>query len=378
MPYWRLSSIYFFYFSVVGGMSPYWGLYLQNLEFKPHQIGALIAVPMLTKLIAPNLWSLLSDRIGRRMLVIRLGSLGACLAFIGVFFLRDYFALMAVVALYSIFWNAVLPQFESMTLSFLGDKVHHYSRVRLWGSIGFIVSVILLGWWFDLWGVEWLPTFLFIFLLGIFVFACTLPAIPSEKHESHWQDFLADLKQNRSYVFFIVLFFLQFSHGAYYGFYSIYMESFGYSKTVIGLLWALGVLSEIIIFIYVPQIFRAASAYSLLSFTLLMSVLRWLLTAYFPENVALVLFAQCIHALSFGMAHALAIRFIKQTFQDSAQGQAQALYSAFSFGGGAAIGAYVSGLLWAGSPTLTFFLSAILAFVAWLMCKLTISKDFLN
>ncbi len=359
-------------------MSPYWGLYLQDLHFEAHQIGALIAVPMVTKLVAPNLWSWLSDRVGKRMLIIRLGALGACLAFIGVFFLQDYFALMAIVALYSVFWNAVLPQFESITLSYLGDKVHHYSRVRLWGSIGFIVTVVFLGWWFDVFGVHWLPSFLFVFLLGIFLFACTLPALPSVKHESHWQDFIDDLKQNRAYIFFIVLFFLQFSHGAYYGFYSIYMESHGYSKTVIGLLWALGVTSEIVVFIYVPQIFRAASAYSLLSFTLLMSALRWLLIAFFPHNFVLVFVAQCIHALSFGMAHALAIHFIKHSFKESAQGQGQALYSAFSFGGGAAIGAYTSGLIWDASATFTFVLSAGLAFVAWLICYLFIPKSILR
>ncbi len=109
MPYWRLSSVYFFYFSVVGALSPYWGIYLQNLGFQSQQIGIIFAVPMITKLIAPNIWSWFSDRSGQRMLVMRLGALGACVFFVGIFVRDDYAGLILFTVLYSVFWNAVLP-----------------------------------------------------------------------------------------------------------------------------------------------------------------------------------------------------------------------------------------------------------------------------
>ncbi len=369
MPYWRLSSIYFFYFSVVGALSPYWGLYLQNLGFRPEQIGALVAVPMFTKLLAPNLWSWFSDRSGKRLLVIRLGALGACIAFLGIFVLPPtYLYLMVIVALYSVFWNAVLPQFEATTLSFLGDKVHDYSKVRVWGSVGFIVSVVALGAMFEVVSISWLPSVILFFLFGIFVFTCVLPPLQVEAGQHDGGGFLTTLLEGRVYVFYAVLFLLQFSHGVYYGFFSIYLELYGYGKFLIGVVWALGVISEIIIFMYVPRLFQRFSLYQLLSVSLITTAFRWVVVGEFAEYVWVVCLSQLLHALSFGVCHAVAIQFIKTRFGEQAQGQGQAFYSAVSFGGGAALGTYVSGFIWEFSPSLTFLIAAFSAALAWLCC----------
>ncbi|MFL0802153.1 MAG: MFS transporter [Agarilytica sp.] len=374
MPYWRLSSVYFFYFSVVGALSPYWGIYLQSLGFQPQQIGIIFSVPMITKLIAPNVWSWLSDRSGQRMLVMRLGALGACCFFVGIFIRNDYAGLILFTALYSVFWNAVLPQFEAVTLSFLGDRAEHYSKVRLWGSVGFICTVVALGWVFEHLAIAWLPVFVLIFLVGIFIFSCALPALASQSLESKRGDFVKTLLSNRVYLFFLALLFLQLSHGVYYVFYSIYLEAHGYAKFSIGLLWAIGVVSEIVIFLYVPQLFKRFSLFRLLSFSFLMTAVRWFVIGAFPENVPLIMLAQLVHALSFGVVHAVAIQFIKSRFSDASQGQAQAFYSAASFGGGAALGAYLSGLLWDISPQLTFNLAAMSALCAWGLCVVFLRK----
>ena len=350
-------------------MSPYWGLYLQNLGFRPEQIGALVAVPMLTKLLAPNLWSWLSDRSGKRLLVIRLGSLGACVAFVGIFLWpQTYLNLMIIVALYSVFWNAVLPQFEATTLSFLGDKVHDYSKVRVWGSVGFIVSVVALGAMFESVSILWLPSVILFLLVGIFAFTCALPPLQLDPPSAGEGKFLATLLANRVYLFYAVLFFLQFSHGVYYGFFSIYLESYGYGKLLIGVVWALGVISEIVIFIYVPRLFRRFTLYQLLSVSLLATAIRWVIVGEFAEHVWVVCVSQLLHALSFGVCHAVVIQFIKTRFAEQAQGQGQAFYSAVSFGGGAAAGTYVSGFIWQLSPSLTFLVAAVAAAFAWLCC----------
>ncbi len=367
MPYWRLSSVYFFYFAVVGALSPYWGLYLQHLNFEPHEIGAFIAVPMVTKLLVPNIWSWLSDRIGKRMLVVRLGSLGACVAFCGIFYWNDYASLMFYIVLYSIFWNAVLPQFETITLSYLGDEAYRYSKVRLWGSVGFICTVVTLGLLLEVLSIDWLPVFILAFLSGIFIFACTLPPLSVVEHANGPGNFIGSLLRNRSYLFFIILFFLQFSHGVYYSFYSIYLEEHGYPKWMIGVLWALGVVSEIVVFIYIPRLFKRFSVFHLFSVSLFATAIRWLVIGTFPSNLVVITLAQGLHALSFGVAHAVAIQFIKSTFSESEQGQAQAFYAASSFGGGAALGAYFSGWVWSMSPVLCFYISALSALLAWLL-----------
>ena len=145
MPYWRLSGFYFFYFASLGAMLPFWGLYLQDRGYSPAEIGELMAVIMVTKLIAPNIWGWIADHTGRRMPIVRLASLFSVICFIGVFFVEGYWALALVMMLFSFFWNASLPQFEAVTMSYLHERIQHYSRIRLWGSVGFILAVLALG-----------------------------------------------------------------------------------------------------------------------------------------------------------------------------------------------------------------------------------------
>lgn len=142
LPYWRLSAFYFAYFSALGSFLPYWGLYLESLGFVPQQIGFLIAVLVGTKVVAPNLWGWLADRSGKGIFIIRVASFFASLTFLGVFVDSGYYWLVFVILVFSFFWNAALPQFEAVTLSHLVDDTHQYSRVRPWGSIGFIVTVM--------------------------------------------------------------------------------------------------------------------------------------------------------------------------------------------------------------------------------------------
>ncbi len=375
MPYWRLSSVYFFYFSVVGALAPFWGLYLSDLGFSPKQIGVLFAIPMVTKLVAPNLWSWFSDRSGKGIRIIQLGALGACLCFVGVFYRTDYVGLMFFIALYSVFWNAVLPQFESTTLFYLRDQVQNYSKIRLWGSVGFIVTVVGLGLIFEVLPIGYLPNFIFAFLCGIFIFTCALPHLNRQRHSRHANSFFSELMKPHLIAFYAVLFFLQLSHGVYYTFYSIYLESHGYTKSLIGVLWAFGVICEIIIFLVVPRLFRTFSLYTLLSFSLLVTAMRWLLIGEFPDHISIIVVAQVFHAFSFGMVHAVAIHYIKLNFSDAAQGQSQAFYSAASYGGGAAVGAYGSGVIWAFSPQMSFVLAAFFALLAWGLCGMFLRKS---
>jgi len=152
VPYWRLSGFYLLYFAALGALVPYWGLYLKSLGFSPADIGELMAVIMATKLVAPNAWAWIADQRGHRMAIVRLASLLAAVAFAGVFLALGYWWLAAVIAVFSFFWNAALPQFEATTLTHLGERVHRYTSIRIWGSIGFILVVAGLGPFLDRYG----------------------------------------------------------------------------------------------------------------------------------------------------------------------------------------------------------------------------------
>lgn len=375
MPYWRLSGLYFTYFAVVGVMSPYWGLYLKELSFSAQQIAALTAIPFLTKLFAPNLWGWYADRYGKRLFVMRCGSLVAALVFIGVLFTRNYPALLVLMTGYAIFWNAVLPQFESLTLSYLGDRSNEYSKIRVWGSYGFVVLVLTLGWVFEVYSVMLLPFIVLSLLLIIFAFCCVLPSAKPSTSKSIDIDFIGLLFRPSVLIFFLVLFFLQFSHGVYYVFFSIYLEDFAHSRFVIGILWTVGVLSEIVIFLRMHYLLKRFSLFQLFSVSLLLTALRWALIGVFPESLLLLFFAQLLHAFSFGAAHAIAMEFVKTQFGAAAQSQGQAFYSAVSFGAGGSLGAYVSGFIWEFSPALSFYCASAAASVAWLLCIAFLRKS---
>mgnify|MGYP000868668792 FL=1 len=151
--YLCLSGFYLVYFASLGVLLPYWGPYLLALGFSPARIGELLAIPQATKLVAPTLWGWLADRTGRRVRVIRWACLVAALTFAGVYPAGDsYLGLALVTLLFSFFWNAALPQFEAVTLNHLGEHVHRYSRVRLWGSVGFVGAAVGLGFATRDWG----------------------------------------------------------------------------------------------------------------------------------------------------------------------------------------------------------------------------------
>ncbi len=367
VPYWRLSAFYFFYFALVGALSPFLGLYLADIGLTAYAIGLVNAVLMGTKILAPNLWGWLCDHTGKRLGIITLGSFFAFVAFSGLFFYHSLLPILLITFVYSFFWNAILSQFDTVTIQYLKNNSHRYSHVRVWGSIGFIFSVALLGVAFDYYTIAYLIPIAWILLLLIWLSCVSVkepPACSVEDNHVHW---LSLFKRPAVIAFFVAVFFLQFSFGAYYTFFSLYLESYDYSRTAIGLLWALGVLAEVIVFLVIHRMMPKLGVVNLLFWSLLLTSLRWVIIAFFADNISLIIFAQCIHALSFGGAHAASIELIRRFFKGKNAGQGNALYSSITFGLGGAMGAFSSGLLWGVNPQLLFVVSAAAVFIAALV-----------
>lgn len=349
IPYWRLSGFYFVYFATIGALIPYWSIYLKDLGFNAAEIGELVAIIMATKLVAPNLWGWIADHTRQGMRIIRLTSLLAAISFVGVFFTESYLWLAVVMVVFSFFWNAALPQFEVTTMNHLGESTHRYSSIRLWGSIGFVVTVAMIGPMLDMFGVRLLlPVSLGLFVL-IWVFSLLVPeGQQPQSHTGNNERFHWVLRKPEVLALLLICFLMQMSHGPYYTFFSIYMEEHGYSHTAIGQLWALGVVAEVIVFMVMHRWMPRFGARYLMIVSLLLTTLRWLLTAFFPDYVAVIIFSQTLHAASFGIYHAVAIDLIHKMFVGRLQGRGQALYSSVSFGAGGAIGSLLSGYLWSG------------------------------
>ncbi|MHB1239130.1 MAG: MFS transporter [Gammaproteobacteria bacterium] len=368
MIYWRLSGFYWFYFAALGALVPYWSLYLKSVGFGPVAIGELMAIMMATRIVAPNLAGWLADHTGRRMAVVRCASFLAPVAFAGVLLGHGFGWLALVVALFSFFWNAALPQFEATTLNHLGLRVHRYSRVRLWGSIGFILSVSGLGFLFQRYAAGLLPLVVLALLFGIGVTSLLVPDGAAPPRKGAPRPLLEVLGRREVAALLVVCFLMQVSHGPYYAFFTLYLEDHGYRAGLIGLLWALGVLAEIGVFLVMHRLLPRFGARSLLLASLALAALRWLLIGAFPRHLLLIVFAQTLHAASFGVYHAVAIHLVHGLFTGRHQGRGQALYSSVSFGAGAALGSLASGYLWAGlGPSAAFYGAALVAGVAWLV-----------
>ncbi len=364
--YWRLSGFYFFYFASLGALIPYWSLYLKDMGFSIREIGELMALILITKIIAPNIWGWIADHTGKRMLIIRIGSFLAAFIFAGIFFSHSFWSVALVMLAFSFFWNAALPQFEVTTLQHLEDQPHRYSSIRLWGSIGFILAVASLGYGLEYYSISLLPLSIFGLMLGILVMSFFVP----ERAAAHMPLAQVKLKQillrPEVLALIVVCFLSQASHGAYYTFYTLYMEDYGYSRSVIGQLWALGVIAEVLVFLVMHRLVPYFGLRKLFLVTFLLTALRWLLIAVYADSLTVMLFAQTLHAASFGIFHAVAIQLFHQHFSGQHAGKGQAIYSSISFGAGGAFGAYLSAILWETvSPESSFWMSAMMGLAAF-------------
>jgi PPP family 3-phenylpropionic acid transporter len=368
MPYWRLSGFYFFYFATLGVLVPYWGLYLQSVGFAPVDIGNLIAILMFSRIVAPMVWGWIADHRESRMAVVRLASFLTIVIFGGAFFGSSFWWLAAVMLLFSFFWHASLPLLEVFVMRHTAARPGAYGRVRLWGSIGFIVTVTALGPVIDVRGPWWALPALLTTMLGIWLFSLTLPESEMQGPLEHPGPFRQVLLRPEVFAFLLACLLMQISHGPYYTFYSIYLEGFGYSKTLIGLLWAFAVLCEIGVFLLMQRLLARVALRAVLIASFFLAAVRWLLIGHYPESLVVLMLAQTLHAATFGSFHATAMQLVHRFFTGKHQHRGQAIYGSLSFGIGGAVGSFYSGHAWATlGPTVTFNIAAASAGLAFLV-----------
>ena len=237
LPYWRLSGYYFFYFAFIGAFSPYFGLYLQSLNFSAWDIGLLMSQMQLMRLFGPNLWGWLADRFGRRMVDHPPGGAGRA-GRVHRFLLARQTARACCVAMAVIafFWSAALPLVETLTFDHLREERGRYSRIRLWGSIGFIVAVMGTGAVLDVLPLD-RPA------LGVLGHpgrdsGCSPLVLPERTGDAASPTTACRsrdiLRQPRVRALLAACFAMSAAHGALYVFYSIHLADHGYSKTEVG------------------------------------------------------------------------------------------------------------------------------------------------
>lgn len=355
----NLSAFYFFYFAYLGAFAPFFALYLTSVGMTAVEIGILMALPQLTRILAPHLWGWLADHTGRRIGVVRISGAAGMIAFLGVF-TGDSFALLFVVLFAMMFfWSAALPLVEATTLSKLGDDTARYGRIRVWGSVGFIAAVVAVGYLIDATGPRSVLWVIAGLMAGMLLLSFTLAEARPEPHES---DDLPVWQIVRKPVVLAVIgasALMAAAHGPYYTFYTIHLVDHGYSKSAAGWLWALGVICEIGIFIWMSRLYRAFTLRSILIASTLLAALRFVVIGWGADSIVLLLAAQTLHAASFGSFHAAAIGVVHKLFRGRHQARGQAIYGSLAYGLGGTAGGLASGYAWGGlGPALTFTLAA--------------------
>lgn len=374
--YGRLSAYYFLYYALLGVLVPYWALFLQARGFTAWQIGLLLATPYVTKLGAPSLWGWLADKTGKRLRIIRAGNFFSAIIFPWVFVAYDFWLMMLVLAGYSFFWNAVMAQCEALVLETLGAQSHRYSLIRVWGSVGFIVTVLLLGVLVELCGAGAIPLVMSALLLLLWLASLVLPEGDlGGRRQVQVASVWPMLFKAPAIAFFVAGLLMQLSHGPYYSFFTLYLDGKGVATRWVGSLWTLGVVAEIILFIGMATLLRLFSIRALLLASLALTVLRWGIMGSGTSQWSFLIVAQCLHAASFACYHASAMAWLHDYFPLAFSGRAQALYASFSLGAGWALGAVVAGALWEGLQQHTFYLAAVAAAVAMALLWVFLPKD---
>jgi len=366
VPAKRLAGFYFWFFAAIGTLIPFLGLYLQARGCTPAQIGAIGGTLGLTRIVAPYLWGRHGDHSGRRMRVILQALGGGTLACAALQFAPGFGWLVLLFLLYGMFNNGPMPQFEVVTFHHLGDNADRYGRIRLWGSIGFIVAVLAMGPIFERIGVGTLPLWVAGFFALAWLTGLRIPEPPQAQVAENGASVLGALRQPAVIVLLLACLLSQVSFGPYYNFFSIWLAGHGYSKSVIGFLWAFGVVAEVGIFFVMHRLRQHWSLRSMMLWALAGTALRWLLQMTFVDNLPWMTAVQALHAISFALYHFAAVSLIQQLFSGALQGRGQAIYTGLSYGVGGAIGGFGSGLLWeAIPPDLLWLVAGGVALLAW-------------
>lgn len=373
-----LALTYFLYFGQLGVLVPYLGVFLDGRGFSSEQIGELFAIITLARIIGPYLWANYADRSGNALMVLRIGCFLTVSSFLSVLFVQGFWGLTLAFGVMMMFWTAVLPQLEVITMQSLSKGRVGYGQVRLWGSVGYIILTIAVGQALDWFGSDTPVYFALVTLLALWLSTLLLvqPTLP--KSESKASGGLVTLVKNRPFVVFLVsAVMLQMSFGAYYGFFALYMRDIGHSGQITGLLLALGVVAEVLIFMLSRRLIKRYGVWWLLVVSMGLTALRWWALADYADLMPVLIATQLIHALSFGLTHAVSVHFIHHLFTPEFHSRAQAMYISVAFGFGGAIGNYAAGVLWqqGSGAQQTFYVAAGLALFGTLALFLLSKKQ---
>ncbi|WP_406903604.1 3-phenylpropionate MFS transporter [Serratia marcescens] len=342
-----LALSYFTYFFSYGIFLPFWGVWLKGEGIAPETIGILLGAGLVARFLGSLLIAPRVKDPSHLVSALRLLALLTLAFAVGFCFGNGWGWLMLVIAGFNLFFSPLVPLTDALAGTWQKQIRMDYGRVRLWGSLAFVIGSALTGQLVAVWGHNAILYSLIFsvlaMLLGMLLKPSVMPQGEARTHSDTERSLWALLKEGPVWRFLLCVTLLQGAHAGYYSFGSIYWQEAGYSASTIGYLWSLGVVAEVIIFASSNVLFRRWNARNLLLLSACCGVLRWSLMAYSTE-LGWLLLIQILHCGTFTVCHLAAMRFIA-----ARQGQEvirlQAVYSALAMGGGIAVMTVIAGFL---------------------------------
>jgi len=375
----RLALFYAAAFLVVGVQLPFWPVFLAGRGLDAREIATVFAAAIWAKVVAGPVIGALADRLGaRRGVMIALAAI-SCAGYAALWPVTSFGALLLLNLVAGVAQSALMPLGDSITLVAVRRDRLDYGRVRVWGSVTFILAAVgsgislpLIGSGAEGGGDN---RVLLLVLAASVVLAAACVAMPASEpttgpRRGRWAA-LGRLAGDRGFWLFVVsAAAIQASHQLYYGFGTLYWRELGFSDTVIGVLWAEGVLAEIVLFWYSAPFVARLGPLGLMALGGAAGVLRWSLMGVSPGLGAAAIL-QLLHALTFGAAHLGAMHFMARRVPPGAAASAQSLYSALSAGFGSGLVMLAAGALYAAYggrayPFMAMLSAAGLCGVLWL------------
>ncbi len=342
---WSLTNsrvMYFFYYMAVGAYLPYINLYFQRIGLTGIQIGLLSAIPLVVTSSTSIIWAGIADRlqIHRRILNLAL-FLGPIAAFFMMQF-QDYAALLPIVVLFAFLITPIIPLMESAALEAAGIHKRTYGGLRVWGTIGWMISTWVVGVLIDKFNIRWLFYSFFVLMAISFIVSLFQPARIQVLRTS-FRLSLRQMASQRAFLFFMVsIFLLATGMGAVNYFFSLYLDDLGAAEGLIGLAWSVAAFSEIPVIAFSGAIIKRTGAKGLLGIGFIAYAIRWV--AYsFVRLPVWVLPVQLIHGLSFGAFQVGGVTFVNERTPEGLSTTAQAIFSTITYGFGPIAGALVGG-----------------------------------
>jgi PPP family 3-phenylpropionic acid transporter len=342
VPFAALSASYFAH---IGFFNPYLPLWLKELGFPIFVISLLTSAQSFTRTFAPYVWGWISDHTGERVRLLRLGAVVALVASAGLWWNGGPVWIGLVLFVLFLQTSSMMPLTEAAMAHLVAGDWGRYGRVRLWGSAGFLVTVFIAGAWFEAFGMRHFPAWTGLTLLALLVCTLRLPDLREPPHASHEAaaPLAGVLRQPAVRWYLASLFFHIMSHFAIYAFLSLYLDSLGYSKTMIGVLWAVSVIVEIAWFFVQGRLVGALSMGAWLTLCGAVTALRMGLTGGLAQWLWVLVVAQVLHALTFAAHHTACIAMVSQHFPGRLRGRGQALFTVIGYGLGGTLGVLTGG-----------------------------------